>query len=92
MGPYLIWSMEHDAWWKPNGVGYTRVLADAGRYHEHEAAAIVARANIIRCHEAMIPEVCVRPAFHCPRCGAISYHPTDIDQRYCGACHQFETP
>lgn len=25
----------------------------------------------------------------CPRCGKISYHPRDIAERYCGACHLF---
>lgn len=25
----------------------------------------------------------------CPRCGRTSYHPRDIQERYCGACHQF---
>lgn len=29
------------------------------------------------------------PSFICPRCGRRSYHPTDIAQRYCGACHRF---
>ena len=25
----------------------------------------------------------------CPRCGARSHHPKDIQERYCGRCHQF---
>lgn len=25
----------------------------------------------------------------CPRCGKTSYHPRDVQERYCGACHQF---
>lgn len=28
---WLIWSYEHDAWWKPGGFGYTSTLAEAGR-------------------------------------------------------------
>lgn len=28
-------------------------------------------------------------SFTCPRCFRTSYHPTDIAQRYCGACHRF---
>jgi ribosomal protein S27AE len=31
-----------------------------------------------------------RAGYTCPRCGAVSYNPHDIDQRYCGACHRFE--
>jgi len=27
------------------------------------------------------------PPFTCPRCGRVSYHPEDVRQRYCGACH-----
>jgi hypothetical protein len=29
------------------------------------------------------------PAFRCPRCGAVSYNPNDIRERYCGRCHVF---
>jgi ribosomal protein L37E len=29
------------------------------------------------------------PSITCPRCGMTSYHPKDISERYCGACHQF---
>lgn len=29
------------------------------------------------------------PSFTCPRCGLTSYHPKDIDERYCGRCHAF---
>jgi ribosomal protein L37E len=25
----------------------------------------------------------------CPQCGRTSYHPEDVRQKYCGACHQF---
>lgn len=37
-------------------------------------------------------EVSVRkvPAsFICPRCGAVSYNPNDLRERYCGRCHVF---
>jgi len=27
------------------------------------------------------------PAITCPRCGATSYNPNDIRERYCGRCH-----
>jgi hypothetical protein len=27
--------------------------------------------------------------FTCPRCGAVSHHPTDIAERYCGRCHDW---
>src|SRR5258708_31588843 len=27
--------------------------------------------------------------FVCPRCGASSHNPHDIEERYCGACHTF---
>ncbi len=28
-------------------------------------------------------------AIRCRRCGHTSYHPEDVRQRYCGACHRF---
>ena len=29
------------------------------------------------------------PSITCPLCGRTSWHPHDIEQRYCGACHAF---
>ena len=44
-GPYLIWSNEHGAWWRPNSQGYTIHLAAAGRYSRSEALLICSRAH-----------------------------------------------
>lgn len=41
---WLIWSHEHSAWWKPNEMGYTTVIADAGRYHFDKALRICDQA------------------------------------------------
>lgn len=136
---FLIWSLEHTAWWAPDECGYTRVLAAAGRYRHGDALRIVERANLVLVHECAIPVACVastegrlralvafaeqevadwsernadryweamrfkgaiedallaapvgsRPAITCPRCGRTSYHPKDVTERYCGACHLF---
>lgn len=43
---WLIWSIEHSAWWKPNSNGYTEKREEAGRYSEKAAKDIVRRANI----------------------------------------------
>lgn len=29
----------------------------------------------------------VPPSFTCPCCGAVSFHPADLAQGYCGRCH-----
>jgi hypothetical protein len=42
---YVIWSEEHGAWWAPKRNGYTRQLANAGRYQKAEADQIVSEAN-----------------------------------------------
>lgn len=57
---FLIWSIEHDAWWAPGEHGYTREIAAAGIYPRARAAEIVHNANIVRFHECMIPLACVR--------------------------------
>jgi hypothetical protein len=90
-GLFLVWSIEHGAWWRPGGIGYTCELAQAGRYTRTEADRIVVKANIVRFHECAIPVACVeaRPSFTCPRCGATSYNPNDIAEQYCGRCHVF---
>jgi hypothetical protein len=86
---FVIWSIEHDAWWRPGWAGYTRELAAAGRYDQAGADEILARANFVKVNECAIPLACLGQAFACPRCGRTSYHPKDVQERYCGACHEF---
>jgi hypothetical protein len=57
---YLIWSIEHGAWWGPNRTGYTQDIAAAGRYSFEMAQDIVADANVGGFNECFIPEACVR--------------------------------
>ena len=52
---YLIWSMEHRAWWKPGGWGYTTVTHKAGRYQPQEAIKLCAEANRLATEELMVP-------------------------------------
>jgi hypothetical protein len=42
---WLIWSLEHGAYWKPRREGYTRERVHAGRYSFEEASEIVQQAN-----------------------------------------------
>jgi hypothetical protein len=37
---YLVWSNEHSAWWGRDRCGYTRIIANAGRYDRAEALSI----------------------------------------------------
>lgn len=39
---------------------------------------------------AMHGEPIVGPSYHCPHCGAISFNPNDIRERYCGKCHLYD--
>jgi len=91
---FVIWSYEHEAWWRPAWWGYTRDLAEAGHYTANEAEHIVRRANLITVNEramsvveaqTFVPE----PSIECPRCRRRSFNPNDIRERYCGACHVF---
>jgi hypothetical protein len=43
---WLIWSIEHQAWWKPLEKGYTHERERAGRYTFENACKIVKSANI----------------------------------------------
>jgi len=53
---FVIWSIEHNAWWRPHRWGYTTELSEAGLYSAIESAAIVANANQGDvCHECRIP-------------------------------------
>ena len=42
---YLIWSNEHQAWWRPNSRGYTIHVDAAGRYEREEAIKIATGAR-----------------------------------------------
>ena len=58
MKEYLIWSIEHNSWWKPRKQGYTTLREEAGIYLEDEACIIVWRANkhnLDMPNEALIP-------------------------------------
>ncbi len=46
MREWLIWSIEHSGWWKPNSNGYTKKREEAGLYTFEEAKRIVKSANI----------------------------------------------
>ena len=35
---YLIWSMDHQAWWKPKGMGYSKKKVEAGRFTIEETS------------------------------------------------------
>jgi hypothetical protein len=56
---YLVWSIEHEAWWRYSRFGYTRLLSEAGRFSDAESAAIVADANVVCVNECRIPAECV---------------------------------
>jgi len=51
---FVIWSIEHQAWWAPAQRGYVAHVADAGLYARDQAEAIVRDAKFA-CHECMIP-------------------------------------
>jgi hypothetical protein len=86
---YVIWSAEHQAWWRPGRMGYAPAIDGAGHYAEDEAKQIVTRANIVHFHEVAIPVDAFRPSITCRQCGFTSYNANDILERYCGACHRF---
>lgn len=44
---WIIWSIEHGAWWRPESRGYCVELAGAGVYSYEEAVKIVTGANFI---------------------------------------------
>ena len=38
--PYLVWSVQHNAWWRDNLAGYTKRVLYAGLYSKAEALNI----------------------------------------------------
>jgi hypothetical protein len=48
-----------------------------------------ARGRLARVSERIFPRGGEPPSFVCPRCGARSFNPNDMANRYCGRCHVF---
>lgn len=42
---FLIWSFDHDGWWRPNENGYAEEMQQAGRYTLEQALSICTEAN-----------------------------------------------
>ena len=55
---YLVFSREHNAFWRPKRCGYTHHTFDAGRYSKQEAIELCENGNI-GCHTADPDEVFV---------------------------------
>lgn len=58
------------------------------------ACGAVQQHRMIKCEQCgeplVFPKFAERaPSFTCPRCGAESFNPNDIRERYCGHCHAF---
>lgn len=56
---YVIWSKEHNGWWRPGRMGYTDCLFEAGRYSKAEAHEIMKKANIMWDGQGMPEEMAV---------------------------------
>jgi hypothetical protein len=58
---WLVWSLEHNGWWRENSKGYCSDIKAAGRYSFEEASKIVVGANYAayvhgkKINEAMCP-------------------------------------
>lgn len=52
---WLIWSVEHSAWWRPNDKGYTPSWDMAGRYTKERACEICMKANWRALNEVPVP-------------------------------------
>lgn len=64
-GYWLVWSNEHNAYWRPNKCGYTQDVAQAGRYPVAEADSICQDAEPGRVHlsrDGSIPPEVMVPA------------------------------
>jgi hypothetical protein len=57
---YLVWSNEHQGWWRHGSSGYTRGLRNAGRYTRDAALQICREAIPTAAHIGLISEIPVR--------------------------------
>ena len=80
-GRYLIWSNEHQAWWRAGGTGYTKHLREAGRYTQADALETCVEA-MAGAREALneVPVRCryARAARRIPRAASRLYRGVDV--------------
>ncbi|MEH2525887.1 MULTISPECIES: hypothetical protein [unclassified Bradyrhizobium] len=57
---YLIWSNEHQGWWKADGWGYSPGLREAGHFHKDRAFDICRSALPDAARMGMLSEIPVR--------------------------------
>lgn len=76
----------------PDGLArYTATV----RYREQERTIELVHAYVdgalvlVRKALQAIEEMDSPPRFTCPRCGKVSAHPKDLEEGYCGACHDW---
>jgi hypothetical protein len=51
--------------------------------------AEIYRSHFPQSERPLTDKASLPPSFTCPKCGAVSYNPNDVRERYCGACHEF---
>jgi hypothetical protein len=56
----LVWSNEHNAWWRPGSLGYSQDIREAGVFSETQARMIVARATTVQKWDTPPSELPVR--------------------------------
>lgn len=99
---YVIWSIEHQAWWRAAWCGYTETLGDAGLYDDEQARKVLQGANRVAVNECAIPVRtlglryllsqrvgAIAGSITCLTCYRTSHHPGDVENKYCGYCHVF---
>lgn len=57
---YLLWSNKHKMWWRPNAIGYTSDVAEAGHYTETKAIEHVVKSS----HCGLLDQVTCMVATH----------------------------
>ncbi len=58
---WLVWSIQHGAWWRSGNQGYTGDIRFAGRYDYDEAFRIVEEANKFRLEKGLSPDETMMP-------------------------------
>jgi hypothetical protein len=93
---FYIWSIDHQAWWRPNWHGYTIDIWQAGLYEPSEAERVLHVANRIEVKEVMVPLLCTVRAgisavmIRCSRCNAATAMMDIVSTStvVCGQCDQ----
>lgn len=88
----ILWRIKVPPRPEPSPSGYAleqlRVVDALGQNPAFRRALEDANRRVLLRDRYIRAELRARPGYECPHCGVVSFHPADVADRFCAACHR----